>query len=361
MEETPGLPTPPPAPAPTEPVQPVASQPPQPAAPPPPRKTSTVLLLVVFGILLLAALGAGAFYLGQTSQPVPTPVPSPISFLPSPTPEAMMEDDLSNWQTYQVNGTPYAFKYPPEAVVSGAGDWTFFMINGATLQHMYSGNKGNQNLEQFVQNYQVWNQAPTQSPLQVDAKEQITINGILGYKVKSGVQTYYFLQYDQTGEVVVFHYETVDSATEAIFIQIISTLEFVESQVGGSEEQGADLGNIGYTLPATWKAEIQGDSLLLTADGGGYFSIKVYNYPGTGRREYFCQVTGDICVPETYFTVMNIGNISGYKADGLDNSGGGPVYFGAKGDKFYIINSYSPPAPSEFANTYQQVLDSFVF
>lgn len=363
MEEIPQPPTQPSVPTPVlqpEP-QPVENQPPQSVAPPPSRKTNTVLLLVVFGILLLAAIGASVYYLGQTSQPVPTPVPSPVISLPSPTPEAMMEQGMDDWQTYQVNGVPYAFKYPPEAIMSGAGDWTFFMINGVTLQYMFSGNKSNQALEQFIENYQESSQAPTQVPFQVDMKEQITINGILGYKVKHDMQTYYFLQHDQTGEVAIFRYETVDATTEATFNQIISTLEFIEPQVGSNGEQGVDVGHINYTLPTTWKAEIQGDSLLLTADGGGYLSVKVFDYPGIGRREYFCQITGDICATDTYFTAINIGNISGYRADALDNSGGGPVYFGAKGDTFYTIDSFSPPGSSDFQNTFQSVLDSLIF
>jgi len=45
----------------------------------------------------------------------------------------------------------------------------------------------------------------------------------------------------------------------------------------------------------------------------------------------------------------------------LDNSGGGIEYFGSKGNKFYIIGSYSPPSPNEFENNYKQVLNSLIF
>jgi len=112
------------------------------------------------------------------------------------------------------------------------------------------------------------------------------------------------------------------------------------------------LENIRYTLPQGWTAEIRDGGLSITPiSGGGEFFIKVYNYSeNVGRREYYCQLV-DYCIAKTTFTSVNIGNIAGYKASVLDNSGGGAEYFGAKGNKFYIITSYNPPAPNEFEKT----------
>lgn len=130
---------------------------------------------------------------------------------------------------------------------------------------------------------------------------------------------------------------------------------------------GADLSEIEYTLPDGWNATIRSgkdDLFLSPKEEGGFLAIKVYSYDGKiGRREYYCQVAG-FCIDEvTYFTPIQLGNVSGYKANALDNSGGGSEYFGAKGDKFYIISSFSPsyPADNYFDKTYQQVLDSLVF
>jgi len=39
----------------------------------------------------------------------------------------------------------------------------------------------------------------------------------------------------------------------------------------------------------------------------------------------------------------------------------GPEYFGAKGNKFYIISSYNPPSPNEFEKGYKQVMSSLIF
>ncbi len=129
---------------------------------------------------------------------------------------------------------------------------------------------------------------------------------------------------------------------------------------------GAKLSEIKYALPDGWEAKIrtdQDDLYLSPKGGGGYLAIKVYPYDGkTGRREYYCQVSG-FCIESSYFTPTRLGNISGYRANALDNSGGGPEYFGAKGDKFYIISSFSPSYPPNnfFDKTFQQVLDSLIF
>jgi hypothetical protein len=126
---------------------------------------------------------------------------------------------------------------------------------------------------------------------------------------------------------------------------------------------GTGINAIKYTLPATWEGKISDNSLMLSPKtGGGYLSLKVYDYAGTtGRREYYCQVS-KVCIDgTTKFTEMNLGNISGYMASGLDNSGGGNEYFGAKGNKFYVISSYNSPSSTDFENNYKAVLNSLIF
>ncbi|HOZ81081.1 MAG TPA: hypothetical protein PK370_02570 [Candidatus Woesebacteria bacterium] len=125
---------------------------------------------------------------------------------------------------------------------------------------------------------------------------------------------------------------------------------------------GSSINNIKYQLPSNWKAQIRDNHLYLSPnEGGGYLSIGTYSYQSDiGRREYYCQIR-QVCINETTFTSLKIGNISGYLAQSIDNSGGGSEYFGAKGDKFYVINTYNPPLPNEFHNNYQKVLDSLIF
>ncbi len=150
-----------------------------------------------------------------------------------------------------------------------------------------------------------------------------------------------------------------------VYDQILSTFKFLDkpSPTTSTQINGADLKNIKYKLSQGWETKLNNDSLLISpVNGGGYLSIRVYDYPGNvGRREYYCQVS-KVCIEGTsYFTEINIGNISGYVANALDNSGGGPEYFGAKGSKFYIISSYNPPSPNEFEQNYKSVLSSLVF
>ncbi len=116
-------------------------------------------------------------------------------------------------------------------------------------------------------------------------------------------------------------------------------------------------------LPDGWVATEDIWGLMISPKtGGGYLKLETYSYPkNIGRREYYCQTSG-VCIEGiTYFTEIAIGNISGYLANAIDNSGGGVDYFGAKGDKFYRIVSYKPPSPNEFESKYRQVLSSFEF
>ena len=128
------------------------------------------------------------------------------------------------------------------------------------------------------------------------------------------------------------------------------------------EENGAGLSEIQFSLPSGWESDLRQDGLFISPiEDGGYLFLKVYDYTGdSGRRAYYCELT-DYCEEGTYFTAMDIGNIPGYVANALDNSGGGEEYFGAKGNKFYIISSYSPPPPNNFDKGYKDVLDSLVF
>lgn len=121
------------------------------------------------------------------------------------------------------------------------------------------------------------------------------------------------------------------------------------------------LSSIKYTLTGTWQADVKTDSLFLAPPSGGYLNITSRPYsPATGRRASFCQLY-PVCIPETTFTPQKIGNLSGYRVSALDNSGGGDVYIAAKGEQLFVISTYLPPPPNEFADTYQAVLDSLLF
>ena len=177
----------------------------------------------------------------------------------------------------------------------------------------------------------------------------------------------YFILSPDNKRIAIF--SRVNSTAEFLntFDQILSTFKFLEkpSRVSATPLQtnGVELKDIKYSLPLGWESKLSTGGLSLSPiKGGGYLSVKMYDYSGTtGRREYYCQVS-KVCIEGTsYFTEMNIGNISGYVANALDNSGGGIEYFGAKGNKFYIISSYNPPSPNDFEQNYKKVLSSLVF
>lgn len=127
-------------------------------------------------------------------------------------------------------------------------------------------------------------------------------------------------------------------------------------------KNGVNLEGIKYTLPSGWNAQITDNFLQFTpSSGGGYLAVMVYDYLGTtGRREFYCQTLA-VCTSSSSFAQMQVGNIEGYKGSNLDNSGGGPEYFGAKGNKFYIISSYGPPTEGEFNKNFMSVLNSLIF
>lgn len=141
-----------------------------------------------------------------------------------------------------------------------------------------------------------------------------------------------------------------------------TTLDTKTNPTVQPKQNGAELNDIQYSLPQDWNAEIRDGGLFVSpVKDGGYFFIKVYDYSeNVGRREYYCQLVG-YCIKETYFIETKIGNTFGYIANALGNSGGGPDLFSMKGNKFYIINSYSPPPPNEFVKNSRQFLNSLIF
>lgn len=210
-------------------------------------------------------------------------------------------------------------------------------------------NTGDQNAQQVAQN-------PVSQPVQAPEKQKINYwmvsTAVLVLLVMGFMGGYVFKSKPEKGQTYAPQ-PTKPNTTE----QPTATKPAKIPQVNG-----ADLKDIRYTLPQGWEAKL-GDSLFISpVNGGGFLSIRVYNYPDNiGRREYYCQVS-KVCIEgTTYFNEMSLGNISGYIANALDNSGGGAEYLGAKGNKFYIISSYNPPSPNEFEKNYRDVLNSLVF
>jgi len=295
----------------------------------------------------------------------------------SPTPTV---DPTANWKTYTNNQEKIAFDYPQnwslanydkESIVVGDdrtegltiffGIYSPFALESSTtdkiIEAWFNYNKGSN--AQFPDGGKVL----SEEFIKVDgfeATKYVLVNNIESSIQPSYQRTWAFVP--NNNRITLLDYEGTDNK---LFSQILSTFKFLDkpSPTTSTQINGADLKNIKYKLSQGWEAKLNNDSLFISpVNGGGYLSIRVYDYPGNvGRREYYCQVS-KVCIEGTsYFTEINIGNISGYIANALDNSGGGPEYFGAKGSKFYIISSYNPPSPNEFEQNYKSVLSSLVF
>jgi hypothetical protein len=135
-----------------------------------------------------------------------------------------------------------------------------------------------------------------------------------------------------------------------------------------SETQNAtkvNTSSIGYTLPDGWTSEIRDNgTLFISAPEGGYVVVNVYDFPANiGRRTFFCQITEHYCLDQTTFNPIQIGNMSGYEALMVDNSGGGNEYFGTVGGSFIWISTFSPSSPvnNPFDQGIDSLLKSFVF
>lgn len=149
----------------------------------------------------------------------------------------------------------------------------------------------------------------------------------------------------------------------------LSTFKFLSSPA----PSGSTLKEIRYTIPETWSAEyredinigfsndLDTDLFLYPTQNGGYIAVMALNYdPSTGRRTHFCTIT-NVCIDATSFEEVKIGNIDGYLAKNIDSSGSGPMYFGAKGNMFYLIGTYAAPGSAEYQKHSKAVFDSLRF
>lgn len=340
-----------------------------------------IIISLIFGIVLLALI----FLLYQQNQQLQKKVlnqqATPTIQLISSTPKtvssiSIFPDETAGWKTYTSKKLSFSFKYPPEYKVPEENNNYISLISPSnpktkkneelTIEIYASEAEPNESLIDFVKKKKEQSDS-LGSNTKILKEEEILIDGIKAVKqtwegMGTG-QTILFIKNNK--EFGIIKYPAVTTRDNE-FDQILSTFKFLDKQVPSpivTTKISQTNGNIKYILPQGWEAKLNNDSLFISpANGGGYLSIRVYDYPNNiGRREYYCQVS-KVCIEgTTYFTEMSIGNISGYMASALDNSGGGSEYLGAKGNKFYLISSYNPPSPNEFEKNYKNVLNSLVF
>jgi len=361
-------------------ITPVGETQPQefPAQSPQKRNLAKIVLFIVLGLVVVT----GAVYAGiqierkrvklwteppltepSLTEPLPTEIESQS---PETTPVA--PDETANWEEYKNNRYKFSFKYPKALILEDVSTESILQLKLVAQAFRETTISAMETEEQLY-----YLDTPPSGEVKVgvlSGKKYLLPNGycdgpscsppnLAAVVYKNGFRYVFsvFVEKDSNNftdleNQILFTFKFTDSS----FITVAPTKT--------TEKNGARLEEIKYTLPQGWKAKTDNNRLYLSPiDEGGFLAIQVVNYPGNiGRREYYCQIT-KYCLDRTYFTEMNIGNIAGYKASGLDNSGGGEDYFGTKGDKFYIIGSFSPssPSPNEFDKNYQEVLRSLIF
>ncbi|MEK7617048.1 MAG: hypothetical protein AAB414_03255 [Patescibacteria group bacterium] len=117
-------------------------------------------ILILVGILIIAGLVGGVYYLGTRKPITVVPSPSPTPSNTSPIPNDTGETD--NWKTYTNNYYSIIFKYPPEWKIGtqiGTDNSSFFITLSAPVQRSQLGdninidihdNKANLSMEQYI-------------------------------------------------------------------------------------------------------------------------------------------------------------------------------------------------------------------
>lgn len=341
-------------------------------------------LLIILGVILVLILGLVVAYLFGKNGPIANNKNAEVSATPAP-------DPTKNWKTYS-NSEEYSIKYPtnwtlqntnslvkifPSEAAQNETSSPYISISVAKLNPINC----NDNCSDFSKTEEIKvNRYLATRYIQEDGKLDKKCNcSSEKVVVKNGSTYYLFTLYGQPSTDLSVNPESISNDNAEIFYEILSTLELKNSKTNFVitpeptiqpaptknpiiQEPSGNLENIKFKLPSNWESEISNFVLRLSPNqGGGFLAIKIYGYDSSSEvSEAYCKTVG-YCNPSTTITPVNIGNISGFIASGLDNSGGGSEYFGTKDNNLYIITTYTPPSPNEFEDNYQKVLDSLMF
>jgi len=321
-------------------------------------------LLVVVLLIILVGMSALVFYFWQKTITSTSEVSEATPTIqPKPTPPS---NDTTNWKTYQENNTPYSFKYPKEMIAAGAGPYIVFSYSDSApfLNYNFEGNKENKSLDQFVASYIASNNDPVQPVNQFKSKNQITINGIPGYKADISNTRYYFLKEPNTHAVAVFTYLlNADQNSQKTFDQIISTFKFTD-QTKTNKENLKTYSNSTYTYtfnyPQSWKVTTEDFNVPATPTSK---KLQIFNPEDKPEEGMYSGMTIEY--------VGMVQNLTGYQKTTLNgiemymlNATHGVSYYVVipDTDQYLHITGAGGNSPNEESNqTYRQIFSTFKF
>lgn len=187
------------------------------------------LIFILVGILILAAVVGGAYYLRRSTSPKISPSPV-VSTNPQSSPSQV--DEASNWKTYTT--TKFRFKYPVNFSVEER-EKDFFVIvpvgiQSAPQQGISIDARLNGNLADFFQAVEA-----TKKDL-VDIKVETINNGTkitgkVGYGFGQGTKVVTVLLKYGTGAISIEKIQSDNSISQEIFDKLVASIEFLYKNV----------------------------------------------------------------------------------------------------------------------------------
>lgn len=205
-----------------------------------------ILIWIIIGVMVTAVAG-GAYYLGRSSSPKPSPIPTVVSQTPQPTlSQTPTPDETANWRTYTSTSGKFTIKYPIEWKVLNGGSLSTGTeivsfgpnITGVTedlnikmwiqMQSATNPNSSIKNAEDYKNSLVKGYSSNPNSNISVTAA---TVDGVSGFKlsyIDSGVKITNIL-IDKNGLVYSIAIRQTTPYSEQdlqIFNQILSTFRF---------------------------------------------------------------------------------------------------------------------------------------
>ncbi len=364
-------------------------------------------ILILVGILVIAGLAGGVYYLGthKSATPVASPNPVVTSISQPASPTSPIPDETANWQTYQSTNGKYSIKYPSDIITifskDQKGNVLFELVKDKNTS---IGAYGNWPISLSID----WRGNPGASAEQAlfqeglnncispcnkkDQEVPVTINSAVGFARKDVKDDYYLTNKDQTDPVfrVSFSYQdgkyTGASNEVKIFRQMLQTFTFA-NQIQTTDTSSWKIytsksGNYSFNYPNDWQLTEKINPNLNKiipvvsiftpgsfdtnpdfSGAGENIAIIVYNNPSNLKLEDFIKATINNDQYTFNFVPVTIADTNGEKLINTPGAFENEFIYVAKGSNVYLIDwlkgqSKQPPISKAQFN---QILSTFKF